>query len=211
MMGTTNRNAPGEIGVSRGLTWKVVAPMQHHSIPNTTPSSIIVDGDVALIPLRSKTYPDLFATIDYEDIPLVGQYKWYPRKKTNNFHVRRTYRTGPNVITVYLHTDILGTPPDGMVIDHINGNGLDNRKENLRFATPQQNHWNSKKTRSSKYQGVSFVKEIGLWQARIRLKGIYVHLGYHRSDVDAARAYDFAASRLQGEFAFLNFPEEVER
>jgi hypothetical protein len=107
-----------------------------------------------------------------------------------------------------MHTDILGTPPDGMVIDHINGDPLDNRKSNLRFATYQQNHWNSKKTKGTKYQGVSFVKQIGLWQARIRHEGIYVHLGYHRSAEDAARAYDFVAIRLQGEFAYLNFSEE---
>ena len=181
-------------------------PMPHHSIPKTIEPAII-DGETARIPLRSGKYPGLFALVDTEDVERIQSFKWSPRVIKRRIYARRYWREGPKVISLELHTEIMGTPPPGFVIDHINGDGLDNRKSNLRFATHQQNHWN-KNMKRGKYKGVSYVKEIGLWQARIRFNGVDVHLGYHTSDLDAARAHDFAASRLHGEFAYLNFPEE---
>lgn len=78
-----------------------------------------------------------------------------------------------------MHRVIMGTE-EGKVIDHINGNGLDNRKANVRFATVQQNGWNKRKQwgdYSSKYKGVHWAKERKQWRARITFKGRLVHLG----------------------------------
>jgi len=97
-------------------------------------------------------------------------------------------------------------PPDGYVIDHINGEGLDNRRANLRFATVAQNAWNSKKRNPrSGYKGVCFDKQKHLWRAAIVCHRKRIHLGYFKNKIHAARAYDFAAKKYHKEFASLNF------
>lgn len=101
-------------------------------------------------------------------------------------------------------------PPD--MIDHINGNGLDNRICNLRLATQSQNMANwTRRAKRNCYRGVShkgynFPKP---WQARIGHQGVRLYLGTFANKKDAARAYDKAAKELFGEFAKLNFPRTV--
>jgi len=104
-------------------------------------------------------------------------------------------------------------PPPGMMIDHINGNGLDDRRANMRTCTNQQNMRNLRKRRSgsSIYKGVYYDKRRRTWYARICHNGKNIHLGTFATEIEAARAYDRAARRLFGEFARLNFPDEVER
>jgi len=100
----------------------------------------------------------------------------------------------------------------GSQIDHKNGNGLDNRRSNLRFANVQQNRMNSKKQNrfSSRYKGVHYYKHARQWKAQIRYNGIQLYLGYYRVETDAAKVYDQKAKKLFGEFARLNFPEGEE-
>ena len=109
---------------------------------------------------------------------------------------------------VKMHQVIMGTE-EGKVIDHINSNGLDNRKTNVRFATSQQNSWNQRKQRGnsrSKYKGVHWEKKRKEWRARITFKGRVVHLGRFDTEEEAAMAYDGKAREFFGEFAWLNFP-----
>jgi hypothetical protein len=99
-------------------------------------------------------------------------------------------------------------------IDHIDGNGLNNTRGNLRIATTKQNTWNRKKRTiptSSKYKGVSVIKGRDRWQCRIYANGTRFFLGYFASEIEAARAYDKKAIELFGEFARLNFPICTER
>ena len=94
-------------------------------------------------------------------------------------------------------------------VDHINGNGLDNRKANLRLATGTQNGYNRRKTRKrtwSKYKGVTFDKRRKKWEGKIVINGRKQHLGSFTNELDAGRAYDEAAKKYHGEFALLNFP-----
>jgi len=97
------------------------------------------------------------------------------------------------------------------VVDHINHNGLDNRKANLRPATRAQNNYNKlivkHKESSSKYKGVTWKKENKKWLAQINFKGDYIFLGYFKDERKAAKAYDEAAKKYYSEFACLNFPE----
>ncbi len=100
----------------------------------------------------------------------------------------------------------------GRVLDHANRNKLDNRKTNLRICTQAQNVHNGpgKPNGSSRFKGVSWNKQSQHWRAYIVLEGKYQHLGQFIDEEEAARAYDAAANEAYGEYAYLNFPEEVE-
>lgn len=95
---------------------------------------------------------------------------------------------------------------NGMLVDHINHNKLDNRKTNLRICTNQQNQMNRKsnKVGTSKYKGVSFDKTFGKWRAAIMFNKKYIHIGRFMCEHEAAKAYNERAKKLFGEFAYLN-------
>ena len=110
-----------------------------------------------------------------------------------------------------LHHLILGKPPKGMVTDHINHNGLDNRKENLRFATHGQNAKNtrSRKNSTSQYLGVWWDKHRQMWAAAVRHNRKKHYLGHFTCEHQAALIYNKKAIELHGEFANLNVvPQE---
>lgn len=99
------------------------------------------------------------------------------------------------------------------MVDHIDGNGLNNSRSNLRVATNAQNSENQRKkanaNTSSKFKGVSWHKSTRKWRAYIRHKYKCVHLGLFRSETDAAKAYDRRAKKLFGDFCNLNFPDKL--
>jgi len=106
-----------------------------------------------------------------------------------------------------MHREIMHIPK-GMVCDHINGNGIDNRKKNLRQGTYAQNSWNRPKAKGksrSIYKGVSLHKKDLKWQAQICVQGQRKYLGRFQNQLDAAKAYDHAAKKYYGQFAVLNF------
>ncbi len=97
--------------------------------------------------------------------------------------------------------------PTGMFCDHVNRNGLDNRKANLRPATAAQNMWNRLKLRknpASRYKGVDWIKTQKSWRARITANGKRMYIGSFKNQLDAARAYDTEAKEYHGQFAALN-------
>lgn len=102
-------------------------------------------------------------------------------------------------------------PPADTDIDHIDGNMANNAINNLRLASRSQNAHNAaglRKNNTSGFRGVSYYRRTRRWEARILVEGVNHHLGYHDSAEDAARAYDRASLRLNGEFATFNFPDE---
>ena len=146
-----------------------------------------------------------FAIVDAEDYERVNRYKWCVSAKGNTIYAYRKDH-GKNV---YLH-QFLMKPPKGMVVDHIDGNGLNDRKSNLRVCTKQQNLCNRGPiVRSSQFKGVHFCKWTQKWYATIRHGGVTIRLGPFDDEVEAARAYDRKAYELFGEYAYLNFPEEI--
>jgi hypothetical protein len=150
-------------------------------------------------------FGDNCCLVDDEDADLISKYKWYlsPRKHTTYLQTHH-YVDGKRC-TLYLHRLIIGAE-QGQLVDHKNGNGLDNRRENLRFSTPSQNNMNQKgRSGTSKYKGVSYHTKDKLWAARIKLNRRSTHLGYFKLEEDAAKAYDQAALEYFGEFARLNF------
>jgi hypothetical protein len=107
-----------------------------------------------------------------------------------------------------MHREILHAPSH-LMVDHINHNGLDNRKANLRLATSAQNSYNRRqfrKNKSSKYTGVSWKERTKKWAAIICYKREIIVVGYFKDEIQAAKAYDKAAKKYHTEFASLNFP-----
>ena len=152
-----------------------------------------------------------FAIVDPQDYQRLSKYKWRlcRTKGKNVLYAERSIRLpGGKYSRILMHRQLIKAP-EGYVIDHINGCGLDNRRANLRLATAAQNAWNSKKRNPrSGYKGVWFAGDKGLWRAAIVCYGRRMHLGYFTDKIDAARAYDQAAKKYHKEFARLNFPEE---
>jgi len=142
--------------------------------------------------------------------------KWSAAGENERFYAVRVLKQtiAGRVKTSFLHREILDAAK-GTLVDHENGDSLDNRRANLRFATPAQNTYNRPKIRgktASKYIGLYFIKEIKKWGARIRYQGKKrIYLGSFKTQIEAAKAYDEAAKKYHGEFARLNFPEEAVR
>jgi hypothetical protein len=159
---------------------------------------IRIEGDVAYVPL-TQGYE---AIIDAEDVPLVEGYNWCVSRisKTPNRYAQRCVGISP--FTYMMHRVIMGVDDPKVHIDHIDGNGLDNRKVNLRFATALENQWNKgrNKNNSSGYKGVSYNKRAGKWKSRIKEDKKEIHLGYFDTPEEAYEAYCKAAKELHGEF-----------
>ena len=149
-----------------------------------------------------------FALVDAEDYYRLAQYQWFAVLSDNTFYAVRKNK-GKNV---KIHRVVMGAP-DHLVVDHIDHNGLNNCKSNLRLCTTAQNNRNmrSVKGASSRYKGVGWNKRMKRWRALIQCDQKPYFLGDHENETDAARAYDKKAKELHGEFACLNFPPNQQR
>jgi hypothetical protein len=146
---------------------------------------------------------DTFALVDDEDFELVSQYSWHVKKNRRGDVTYAHHSLNPG--NLLMHCLIMGDTG----IDHKDGNGLNNTRDNLRKVTASQNAANrvSHANTSSKYKGVCWHKRQGKWIGTINKEGKRTHLGYFTDEVEAAKAYDKAAIELYGEFARLNFPD----
>ena len=145
------------------------------------------------------------ALVDDEDYEYLNQWKWCALKSHNVYYAVRTVRHDNMQTTQCMHRLILNCP-SGMKDDHRNGDGLDNRRDNLRICTNAENIHNSRvqsRNKSSRFKGVHLHK--AKWCSRIKVNGVKIHLGYFISEYAAADAYDLAAKKYFGEFARLNF------
>jgi hypothetical protein len=155
-----------------------------------------------LIPLTQGE----FAQVDDENYDEIMEYKWCVYKgKSTYYAAGHTLRVKGKVKTLYMHRIIMKTP-DNLQVDHIDHNGLNNQKSNMRNCTRQQNNCNKKSLGKSKYLGVDYVKG-GYIRAQINIDGKRTHLGLFSTEEDAARAYDAAARKHHGEFNNLNFKD----
>jgi hypothetical protein len=153
------------------------------------------------------------AVIDAEDSDRVLSMKWYAiRAKNNRWYAMCAASKATNGRQILLHRFIMA-PPDGSFIDHIDRDGLNCVRSNLRICTNSQNRMNSKvrATNTSGFKGASFHKRIGKWHGQIRMNSRTRSLGYFETAEEAGRAYDTAAREMFGEFARLNFPDQHEQ
>lgn len=150
----------------------------------------------------------LFVLVDVADYQWATQYKWHT-DSTGRYAARaipRGERSPGGGHDVYMHRELLPVPA-GIEVDHVNGNGLDNRRANLREATHQNNLWNAapRGGKRSQYKGVTWTTSGNKWRAAVQGE----HIGAYAAERDAARAYDREARRRFGVFARLNFPDEA--
>ncbi len=144
----------------------------------------------------------LSALVDEEDIELLSRYKWHAAKGACGLIYA--------VTRMRMHRLVIDAP-GGYFVDHINGNPLDNRKENLRLCTNAQNQQNTgSRGGSSRFKGVSFNQRLGRWMAHFSVLGQAYYCGYWDTEEEAARAVDRRRKEVCGEFARLNFPEDEE-
>lgn len=161
-------------------------------------ATIVIDGHPVLI--------------DDEDVDRVSKHSWVVRHRGRASYVvpksmkMAMAKTGHSA----LHRFILSAEK-GTIVDHKNRNGLDNRRENLRICSLNENAANRRSPLRSKsgFKGVTYHKQSGKWQGAIKINGKHVHLGLFDSAEDAAKAYDARAHEAHGEFACLNFTNEI--
>jgi len=150
-----------------------------------------------------------FAIVDPEDYAHLAKYRWHLAKSPSGSYATRWHRAkhSKQRKKIWMHRQVISVP-SGMVCDHINRNGLDNRKANLRPATLSQNLCNRAKRKTktrSKYKGLEWDRIQRKWKVRIQIKKRKIYLGSFASQIDAAKAYDKKARQLFKEFAVLNF------
>jgi hypothetical protein len=161
------------------------------------------------IKLSGKYANGRVALVDDEDFPALSAYTWrawmkrLPSGKIVGPYARRTvYMKEGRRGAQLMHTAITGWP----MVDHINHDGIDNRRENLRPATIAQNNHNQRPRmgHSSRYKGVTWNRQRSKWQAAIKVKGENRYLGMYISEEEAALAYNAAALEAYGEYAYVN-------
>lgn len=150
--------------------------------------------------------------VDEGDLLLVGHRRWFARESHGHtYAVGHPPRAEPGTSRI-MHRHLMSCPADALV-DHENGNGLDNRRHNLRVCTVRHNRQNSRSGRRQRRGLFKGIREPVLprnpsWRAKITVCGKEIHLGSFPDAESAARAYDRAARLHFGEFAAVNFPDE---
>ena len=166
----------------------------------------IGDSNMKYIPLTKGQ----FAIVDDDDYDYLMQWKWQAQKGRHTWYAVRGNSFGTKgkrqQSTVYMHRVILHCPKTYQV-DHINHNGLDNRKRNIRICSSGDNNRNRipQTNCTSAYKGVSWAGK--KWRCMLWHKKKHLHVGYYASEVEAAKAYDKNARELFGEFVYCNFKE----
>ncbi len=147
------------------------------------------------------------ALVDDEDYEYLCKSKWCAFYSHGRYYAVRTVWENKRNKIILMHRQILN-PPKGKEVDHINHNGLDNRKKNIRIATRSQNNQNQRKcTRNttSKYKGVSWDKKTNKWISYIKINCKRTVIGYYHNEIFAAGKYDEWARKCFGSFANTNF------
>lgn len=166
------------------------------------------------IPLKSGETGE-YAIVEQQDYERVRQYHWFPKEGFNTTYARSQKQINNKKVPLILHRFIMDAKP-GEIVDHINRNGLDCRRSNLRIVPRYVNHINvvRKQKSNAGYRGVHKRKWSNTkgnylnkpFSVAIQVNGKCKHLGYYATAEEGARAYDIAAKKYHGQYAMLNFP-----
>lgn len=148
------------------------------------------------------------AVVDDADFDWLNQWKWYAHKHPRGrcfYAIRNTYKDAKHQ-TIKMHRLILGITDPKVLCDHKDGDGLNNQRSNLRPCTITENNRNiaPKRCGFSQYKGVTHIKKTGKWKVRIHYDSKDRHIGHYDTAEEAAIAYNEAATRHHGEFAYIN-------
>ncbi len=171
------------------------------------PSVNPITSTVREIPLRRGGV----ALIDDDDYKKIAAFRWNIRKDGYVEYAARYIQINGKNVRISMHRVILNlSHRDGTIVDHINGNGLDNRKTNLRIVTSSLNRYNCRMryNNTSGYRGISWHRKDKKWRVSICFKGKQFWCGEFINKISAALAYDNAAIKYYGTDAKLNFPKE---
>ena len=159
--------------------------------------------------MKIKLTQGKFAIVDKKDFDFLNQFKWFAYKSDNNFYAKRSVIAFENGIkktkTIRMHRFILKAKK-GQYVDHVNHNGLDNRRKNLRLCSNAENIRNQRKRacNTSGFRGVYWHGQTQKWIAQIKVNYKGIALGYFENKIDAAIAYDKAAIKFHKKFAMTN-------
>jgi hypothetical protein len=204
--GSPSRRVPSSVGGPAMMTAAVAVPADHRDDwPCDRPCPRCDQGSVRTVPLSRG----LVALVDDDDLAAVASSRWWADQISGIWYARRkTRRSDGGWTSQSMHTFLTGWPR----VDHRDGDGLNNRRNNLREATSRQNNCNQKgRVGSSPFKGVSWDSRRKSWRAQIAAAQRHLHLGYFAEEHAAALAYDVAARKQFGEFAALNFSRFGER
>lgn len=151
------------------------------------------------------------AVVDDEDYEMLNQWTWRALERRRTVYAYRNAYVNGKRRPIYMHREI-AQPGESLQVDHIDHDGLNNCRSNLRVCTSKQNSYNTRKTRSttaSRFKGVKYYKDRGKWVASIIRDGTSRYLGAYDTEREAAEMYDAYAARLSGEYAFVNMPGSV--
>ena len=156
------------------------------------------------MPMRISLTQGQFTVIDDADWPLVRPYKWYANRSHNKVYAHTSVpRSGGGQSVIKMHRLILGLSDPTVECDHRDGDGLNNRRKNLRTCSRAENAFNrgARAGNTTGYKGVSWDRDSGRWRAQIMKNGRTYHLGRFDSPEAAHAAYSRAAVEFHGEFA----------
>jgi hypothetical protein len=196
---TNKHNAPGRLFVLK----EDCTCRNHRQHPVSKRPRICqpTNGDTRFIPLTQGR----FAIVDASDFDWLNSFKWHVSIKGNLSYAICHFKGRSES----MHRLIMN-PPAGMFVDHIDRNGLNNKRSNLRVCTRRQNSYNRiGHGCTSKYKGVYWEKNFDKWRTAIRYNKKTINLGSFNDEIAAAKAYDQMAAKLFKEFAYLNFPDQT--
>ena len=166
--------------------------------------NVIVHGGIEKVPREIPLSRGKVALVDDEDYERVAKYQWYSKKEARRgkiFYAEKNLPEGTSQRRSHIKMQyfIKGKAPQGLQIDHIDGNGLNNQKANLRYVTPRENAQNKHNPRSSCFPGVSWDKERKKWRSVIQKHGKQKYLGRFNNELDASNAYKNAIDEIEDE------------